>query len=117
MHGTRTVAELAYEDFFTRELPENEYIGDEVKQKLIYYPTVTREPFRNQGRITALINSGKLFEDIGLPEISPEEDRLMLCGSPAMLKDLVELLEARGFKEGSQSDPGHYVIEKAFAER
>ncbi len=117
VHGTRTVAELAYEDFFTRELPENEYIGEEVKQKLIYYPTVTREPFRNQGRITTLINSGKLFEDIGLPEITPEEDRLMLCGSPAMLKDLVELLESRGFKEGSQSDPGHYVIEKAFAER
>ncbi|MGE4371725.1 MAG: ferredoxin--NADP reductase [Xanthobacter sp.] len=117
VHGTRTVGELAYETFFTRELPENEYIGDEVKQKLIYYPTVTREPFRNQGRITDLINSDKLFSDIGLPIISPEEDRFMLCGSPEMLKDMVQLLEQRGFKEGSQNEPGHFVIEKAFVER
>lgn len=117
VHGTRTVAELAYEDFFTRDLPQDEFIGEEVRRKLLYYPTVTREPFRNQGRITALINSGKLFSDLGLPVISPEEDRVMLCGSPQMLKDLVELLDTRGFKEGSQSEPGHYVIEKAFVER
>ncbi|MDQ0504884.1 ferredoxin--NADP reductase [Xanthobacter agilis] len=117
IHGTRTVAELAYEDFFTKDLPNDEYIGAEVKQKLIYYPTVTREPFRNQGRLTDLMSSGKLFSDIGMPMMSPEEDRMMLCGSPAMLKDTVALLEARGFKEGSQSEPGHYVIEKAFVER
>jgi ferredoxin--NADP+ reductase len=78
---------------------------------------VTREPFRNQGRITDLITSGKLFADLGVPVLSPEEDRLMLCGSPQMLKDVVDLLEARGFTEGSQSAPGHYVIEKAFVER
>ncbi|OYY78902.1 MAG: ferredoxin--NADP(+) reductase, partial [Rhizobiales bacterium 35-66-30] len=97
--------------------PENEFIGDEVKAKLIYYPTVTREPFRHQGRITSLIENGQLFADIGLPPIDPQNDRLMLCGSPAMLKDLVQLLESRGFQEGSQSQPGHYVIEKAFVER
>ncbi|QTL05347.1 ferredoxin--NADP reductase [Aquabacter sp. L1I39] len=117
VHGTRTVAELAYDDYLTQTLPNDEYIGEEVKAKLSYYPTVTREPFRNQGRITALINSGKLFTDIGVPDLSPENDRLMLCGSPQMLKDMVELLESRGFKEGSQSEPGHYVIEKAFVER
>lgn len=117
IHGTRTVAELAYDDFLTRELPNHEFLGEEVRSKLIYYPTVTREPFRNRGRITDLIISGKLFSDTGLPVISPEEDRLMLCGSPQMLKDVVNLLEERGFREGSQSSPGHYVIEKAFVER
>ncbi|MFG1344749.1 ferredoxin--NADP reductase [Xanthobacter autotrophicus DSM 431] len=117
IHGTRTVAELAYDDFLTKELPNHEFLGDEVREKLVYYPTVTREPFRNQGRITDLINSGKLFSDIGVPVLSPEEDRLMLCGSPQLLKDMVALLEERGFAEGSQSAPGQYVIEKAFVER
>ncbi|MFG1379708.1 ferredoxin--NADP reductase [Xanthobacter autotrophicus] len=117
IHGTRTVAELAYDEFLTKDLPNHEFLGEEVRNKLIYYPTVTREPFRNQGRITDLINSGKLFADIGVPAISPEEDRLMLCGSPQMLKEVVDLLEQRGFAEGSQSAPGHYVIEKAFVER
>lgn len=117
IHGTRTVAELAYEDFLTRELPNHEFLGEEVRSKLVYYPTVTREPFRTEGRITDLITSGKLFSDIGVPDLSPEEDRLMLCGSPQMLKDVVSLIEERGFTEGSQSAPGHYVIEKAFVER
>lgn len=117
VHGCRTVAELAYDDYLTNELPNDEFIGEMVREKLIYYPTVTREPFRHQGRITALIESGKIFEDIGLPPLDPANDRLMLCGSPQMLKDVVELLESRGFQEGSQSQPGHYVIEKAFVER
>ncbi|MFG1209582.1 ferredoxin--NADP reductase [Xanthobacter flavus] len=117
IHGTRTVAELAYDAYLTKTLPNDEILGEEVKAKLVYYPTVTREPFRNQGRITDLITSGKLVADLGLPVMSPEEDRLMLCGSPQMLKDVVDLLESRGFAEGSQSAPGHYVIEKAFVER
>ncbi|MGU3496505.1 ferredoxin--NADP reductase [Xanthobacteraceae bacterium A53D] len=117
IHGCRTVGELAYDDYLTNVLPNDEYIGEQVREKLVYYPTVTREPFRNQGRITALIESGKLFTDIGVPPLNPAEDRLMLCGSPAMLKDLVEALEARGFTEGSQSKPAEYVIEKAFVER
>ncbi|WP_024278749.1 ferredoxin--NADP reductase [Xanthobacter sp. 126] len=117
IHGTRTVAELAYDEYLTKTLPDDEILGEEVKAKLVYYPTVTREPFRNQGRITDLITSGKLFSDLGMPVMSPEEDRLMLCGSPQMLKDVVDLLESRGFAEGSQSAPGHYVIEKAFVER
>lgn len=117
VHGCRTVAELAYDQLLTRDLLENEFIGEEVRRKLIYYPTVTREPFRNQGRITQLIENGKLFSDIGLPVINPADDRLMLCGSPQMLKDVVELLEARGFAEGSQTTAGQYVIEKAFVER
>ncbi len=117
IHGCRFVAELAYSDFITHELPNNEFFGETVKEKLIYYPTVTREPFRNQGRITDLIASGKLFKDVGLPPLDPETDRFMLCGSPAMLRDTVTLLEGAGLNEGSSSDPGQFVIEKAFVEQ
>ncbi|MFB1011135.1 MAG: ferredoxin--NADP reductase [Thiopseudomonas sp.] len=92
VHGVRFVSELAYAEFITRQLPDNEFFGEQVRDKLIYYPTVTREPFRNQGRITELMRSGKLFEDIGLPRINPEDDRAMLCGSPAMLDDLDKML-------------------------
>ena len=89
-----------------------------VREKLIYYPTVTREPFRNQGRLTDLVESGKLFADIGLPPLNPETDRAMLCGSPAMLKDTCALLDARGFKVSPRiGDPGDYVIERAFVEQ
>jgi len=117
VHGVREVAELAYEELIQHELPQNEFFGDFVKEKLIYYPTVTREPFRNQGRLTDLITSGKLFEDIGLPPLDLEDDRLMLCGSPQMLGDMVRILEERGFTEASHSKAGHYAIEKAFVEK
>ena len=117
VHGCRHIAELAYGDFIAHELPEHEFLGDLVRDKLIYYPTVTREPFRNQGRITELINSNRLFDDVGLPPLSPEHDRVMLCGSPAMLQDLVTILRERAFVEGNHSHPGHYVIEKAFVEK
>jgi len=117
VHGCRGVSELAYQDIITNELPNNEFFGEGVRSKLIYYPTVTREPFRNRGRLTDLIENGKLFEDIGLPPLDIEDDRLMLCGSPAMLKDMRTIFDSRGFKEGSHATPGHYVIEKAFVEQ
>lgn len=118
IHGVRTVSELAYRDFITEQLAENEFFGDDVRNKLIYYPTVTREPFVNRGRLTDLIESGKLFDDIGLPPLDPEHDRAMLCGSPAMLKDTCELLDARGFKVSRHiGEPGDYVIERAFVEK
>ncbi len=118
IHGVRNVNELAYADFIENVLPNNEFFGEEVRQKLIYYPTVTREPFRNQGRLTDLINSGKLFEDIGLPPLSPEHDRAMICGSPQMLKDTEALLDARGFRVSPRiGDPADYVIERAFVEK
>lgn len=117
VHGCRHVADLAYEDLITRELPEHEFLGEEIRAKLIYYPTVTREAFRNTGRITDLLASGKLNADVGLPPLDPAHDRVMICGSPAMMVELKALLEARGFAEGSNSAPGHFVIEKAFAER
>jgi len=118
IHGVRTVSELAYRDFITEQLAENEFFGDDVRNKLIYYPTVTREPFVNRGRLTDLIESGKLFADIGLPPLDPEHDRAMLCGSPAMLKDTCALLDGRGFKVSRHiGDPGDYVIERAFVEK
>ncbi len=118
VHGVRYVSELAYADYITRELPNNEYFGDAVRAKLIYYPTVTREPFRNQGRLTDLIDSGKLCADIGLPPLNPEHDRAMICGSPSMLKDTSALLDARGFKVSPRvGEPGDYVIERAFVEK
>jgi ferredoxin--NADP+ reductase len=117
VHGVRQVDELAYHDLLVEHLPAHEFLGDMVSSQLRYYPTVTREQFVNMGRITELIESGKLAADLGLPELNPEEDRAMICGSPEMLKDLKALLEGRGFHEGNTSTPGDFVIERAFAER
>ncbi|MDC0182897.1 ferredoxin--NADP reductase [Nitrosomonadales bacterium] len=118
VHGVRTVNELAYADFIENELPNNEFFGEEVKNKLIYYPTVTQEDFRNQGRLTNLIKSGKLFTDIGLPPINPKEDRAMICGSAEMLKDTQELLDSLGLEVSPRiGQPGDYVIEHAFVEK
>ena len=117
VHGCRTVPELAYGQRLVRSLPENEYFGSEVRGKLTYYPTATREPFVHQGRITDLIETGKLFDDIGQGPLDPETDRVMLCGSPQMLADLRVMLDNRGFTEGSGASPANYVIERAFVER
>lgn len=113
-HTCRTVAELAYRDLITRELPSNEFFGEQLASKLRYYPTVTREPFATQGRITDLIEQGRVATDLGLPELDPGEDRVMLCGSPEMLRDARALCLARGFVEGNMNNPGTFVIEKAF---
>ncbi len=88
-----------------------------VTSQLRYYPTVTREAYKNMGRITELIETGKLTNDLGLPAIDAAQDRVMICGSPGMLRDLKHMLEARGFKEGNTSTPGDFVIERAFAEQ
>lgn len=117
VHGVRYVSELAYAEFM-ESLKENEYFGDDVREKFIYYPTVTREPFRNQGRLTELVDSGKLFDDIGLPPLDPATDRAMICGSPAMLQDCCDMLDSRGFKISQHiGHPGDYVIERAFVEK
>jgi ferredoxin--NADP+ reductase len=118
VHGVRLVSELAYADFIEDELPEHELLGDVISEKLIYYPTVTREPFQNRGRLTDLIESGKLFQDVGLPPLDPRRDRAMICGSPTMLKETSALLDARGFTISPSSGvPGDYVLERAFVER
>jgi ferredoxin--NADP+ reductase len=117
VHGVRQVAELAYQDYLSRELPAHEFLGEMVSAQMLYYPTVTREPFRTQGRIPELIESGKMQADLGLPTFDPAHDRAMLCGSPAMLRQLKELLEARGFMEGNTTKPGDFVVERAFVEQ
>jgi len=117
VHGTREVAELAYQDLITKDLPEHEFLGELAAGKLMYYPTVTREPYVNRGRITTLIESGKLCNDLHLPQLDREHDRVMICGSPQMLKDLKQMLDDRGFHEGNTSKPGDYVIERAFADQ
>ena len=114
VHGVRQVNELAYHDYITKELPQHEFLGEMVQKQLLYYPTVTREPFVHQGRIPDLIASGKLAADLGLPDLNPLEDRVMICGSPEMLRDLKALCEHRDFEEGSTSRPGDFVIERAF---
>jgi ferredoxin/flavodoxin---NADP+ reductase len=117
VHGCRQVAELAYDKLITQDLLSHEYLGEMVREKLIYYPTVTREPFRNRGRLTGLITSGQLFADIELEPLAPAHDRVMMCGSPSMLKDLVRIIRGMGFEEGNHNEPAQYVIEKAFVEK
>ncbi|MDO1510272.1 MULTISPECIES: ferredoxin--NADP reductase [unclassified Neisseria] len=118
VHGVRYKKDLAYYDRFTKELPEHEYLGEMVKEKLIYYPVVSREEYPHQGHITDLMRSGKMFKDIGLPMMNPEHDRAMLCGSPAMLKDVSAVLNEFGLvvspKMGQRGD---YLIERAFVDQ
>jgi ferredoxin--NADP+ reductase len=115
-HTVREVADLNYRELLEHNLPNDEILGELVAGKLRYYPTVTREPFKTEGRITDLIASGKLFEDLGVPPLDPAEDRLMLCGGPSVLADLKQLLLDRGYEEGSLANPGDFVLEKAFVE-
>ena len=114
-HTVRNVADLAYRDFFSHGIHEDPLIGDEAKAQLTYYPTVTRERFETPGRITDRIKSGDIFADLGLPiGFSPNTDRIMLCGSMHMIKETAELLDTYGLKEGSNAEPGDYVLERAF---
>jgi len=118
MHGVREVKELAYRDYITQELPQHEFLGEMVSNQLIYYPTVTREPFERQGRIGNLIESGQVARELGLPDLNPETDRVMICGSQAMNADCCALLDARGFAMSPRiGQPGDYVIERAFVEK
>jgi ferredoxin/flavodoxin---NADP+ reductase len=117
LHGCRRVAELAYGELITEKLPRDNLIGELIREQLIYYPTVTRDPFRNRGRITNLITSGKLFSDLSLPGLDATKDRVMICGSPALLADTKAILIEKGFEEGNHGEAADFVVEKAFAER
>ena len=118
VHGVRKVDELAYADLIAHELPQHDHLGELVRDQLVYYPTVTREPFRNQGRLPELIANGKLCKDIGFPQIDPSIDRAMICGGPAMLKDMRMVLDDAGFTiSAGIGQAGDYVIERAFVEK
>lgn len=117
-HGVRYVQDLAYRDYFERELPQHEFLGEMIREKLLYYPAVTREEFANRGRLTELLDNGAMQDTLGLPRIDPAFDRFMICGSPQMLADLRTLLDARGFEASMRiGSPGHYVFERAFVEK
>ena len=117
VHGCRQVSELAYGEELVAKLREDDLFGPLLSEKLLYYPTVTREPFRNRGRITDLISSEQLFNDIHQAPLNIETDRIMMCGSPGMLDELKQMFESGGFLEGSHNTPGHFVIEKALTKR
>ncbi|SNR82845.1 ferredoxin--NADP reductase [Puniceibacterium sediminis] len=113
-HTCRTVAELAYGAEIVSALPDDPLIGELVADKLLYYPTTTREPSAHEGRISDHIRSGRVFEALGLQSLSPEEDRVMVCGNLALNKEIMALCEASGLEEGANSAPAQFVVEKAF---
>jgi ferredoxin--NADP+ reductase len=115
-HTVREVADLNYRELLSGALQNDEILGELIGPKLKYYPTVTREPFQTQGRITDLIESGQVFADLGLPRFDKAEDRVMLCGGPSVLVDLKKQLIERGYEEGSIASPGDFVLERAFVE-
>lgn len=118
MHTTRNADELNY----GRELVENlrhdpllgELYGEDFANRLLYYPTTTREQSPQMGRITDNLSSGKVMADLGLPPVSPETDRAMICGSLAFNVDVKAVLEGFGLREGANSEPKEFVVEKAF---
>jgi ferredoxin--NADP+ reductase len=116
-HGVRHVSELGYSEYLKNELPQHEYLGEQVQKQLCYYPTVTREPYPIRGRLTDALATNQLPRHFGLPDLDPEHDRVMICGNPDMLDELVESLEVRGFREGKSHEPAQYTIERAFVEK
>jgi ferredoxin/flavodoxin---NADP+ reductase len=114
MHTCREVAELEYGRQLVESLASDPLIGEMVAGKLLYYPTTTREPFANMGRVTDNLQSGKVFADLGLPKMNAAEDRAMVCGSLAFNVDVKAILEGFGLTEGANSDPQQFVVEKAF---
>ena len=114
MHTCREVAELAYGKALVESLKDDPLIGDLIGDKLHYYPTTTREPSPLMGRITDNLTTGKVFADLNLPPMDAEDDRAMVCGSLAFNHDVKAVLEKFGLREGANSEPLEYVVEKAF---
>lgn len=115
MHTCRELSELEYGRRLIEALREDPLIGEMVEGKLLYYPTTTRETSARMGRITDNLTSGKVFDDLGIPgPMSPDKDRAMVCGSLAFNLDLKDVLEGWNLREGANSDPADYVVEKAF---
>ena len=113
-HGCRTVAELQYGTHVVNSIRDDATLAEMTANKLIHYTAVTREKHTVNGRLTSLIESGELFRDIDQPTLSAEHDRVMICGSLEMTKDLKMLCSGKGMTEGSVSRPGTFVTERAF---
>lgn len=113
-HTCRDVAELQYSKEIVDGFLNDPDIGELGRRKLRLYQTTTREEFPKMGRVTDLIRSGKLFEDLDVPHLDPATDRAMICGSIEMTKELKDLMEQHGLKEGANSEPADFVIERAF---
>ncbi|MGB7758111.1 MAG: ferredoxin--NADP reductase [Salinisphaera sp.] len=115
VHGVRYIEDLAYDELLAHDLPNDAILGELIHGRLFYYPVVSREEFRNHGRLTTLLDNGRMTEDLGLEPLDPERDRAMICGSPSMLDDTAKLLDDRGFTVSPHiGKPGEYVIERAF---
>ena len=113
-HTTRDVAELEYGRTLVEGLADDPLIGEMIGDKIRYYPTTTREQSPKMGRITDLLKDGTVFRDLGIDGITVDTDRAMVCGSMGLNLDIKEILESFGLEEGANSDPKHYVVEKAF---
>src|SRR3546814_13773 len=122
-HGVRNAGDLAYRDYIVNELPRHEFLGEQISKQLLYYPTVSREDFAvdghdRRGRLTTLLDSGRIAADLGLDPLDAGQDRAMICGGPQMLADFRSLLDARGFTAAPRIGvPGQYVFERAFVEK
>jgi ferredoxin--NADP+ reductase len=115
VHGTRRVSDLAYRDELEGKLAGDPLVEEQAAEKLIYLPSVTREDFPLQVRITTLLSENRLLAAAGIAdELHPDTDRFMLCGSMDMIKDTAHILDRLGFEEGSNATPGTYVLERAF---
>lgn len=114
VHTCRHAEELAYGKALVEDLRSHEFLGDMAKDALTYLPMTTRENTGNKGRITDAITSGSLYSDLGFEPFDPDTDRFMMCGSLAFNVDMQNILNEQGFIEGSNTEPGTYVIEKAF---
>ena len=113
-HTCRDVADLKFGKELIAETKTDILVGEEAQQKLHYYPTTTREASKKMGRITSLLEDGSLLEDLGVTDFNATNDRAMVCGSIDLNSDMKRILENYGLREGANSDPGDYVIEKAF---
>lgn len=113
-HTCREIEELAYGIDLVKSTKEDPLIGEMASQKLVHVTTTTREPSAHMGRVTNLMESGALFETLELSYLNPETDRVMICGSMAMNLDMKQICESAGLREGANSNPGTFVLEKAF---
>ena len=116
VHGVRRVDDLAWREMLAAQLADDPLVAEQAATQLVYLPSVTREPFERSGRITDMVADGRLFDApvAGERGFDKARDRAMMCGSTAMIRDTAALLEAAGLEEGSNAQPGHFVIERAF---